>query len=363
MVVLVFLVNIVHATPVETAAVQLARVGVSIVVTIIIYLLIDNYAKLRQYLYIMGFALVASSIVGILQLLFGGVFYDFKALLIGHRDLAQIDIRGEASGLALFSLMLAYQIVCVLPVFVSIFVYSSVKKWERLFISIISAILAVSLLLTKVRSALVGTAVWMVGAMFFYRKGTKVVLNRKIVILSTGIALIILIYLLFPLKEIMSLRDRSAQARLPLNVIGISIALEHPLGIGSIEEFNEFSADNYEVVAHMKGAEAVRYLSPHNQFLNTLLFWGIPGFIMLMLLFFYKFKVLLGLLRCRDDSIWAVAFGILGVSVTYVITSFFHNAGPFTGDIFYWYIIGLIPALVRISNKRAKVEQQDETVD
>jgi hypothetical protein len=363
MVVIVLLANFVHATPIETAAVQIARVGVSIVITIIIYLLIDNSAKLRQYLYIMSFALVVSAIVGILQLLFGGVFYDFKALFVGHSDLSQIDIRGEASGLALFSLMLAYQIVCVLPVFISVFLYSTVEKWERFFISIISAILAVGLLLTKVRSALVGTTVWMVGAMFCYRKGTKVVLNRKIVILSTGIALVIFIYLLFPLKEIMSLRDRSAQARLPLNVIGVSIALEHPLGIGSIEEFNEFSVGNYEVVAHMKGAEAVRYLSPHNQFLNTLLYWGIPGFLMLMLLFYYKFRVLFRLLRCRDDLIWAVAFGILGVSIAYIITSFFHNAGPFTGDIFYWYVIGLIPALVRISSQQSKIMSDEETVD
>ena len=363
MVLIVFLANVVHATPIETAAVQLARAGVSVVITIIIYLLIDNSAKLRQYLYIIGFALVVSAIIGILQLLFGGVFYDFKALLVGHSDLAQIDIRGEASGLALFSLMLAYQIVCVLPVFISIFVYSGVKKGERLVISIVSAILAVSLLLTKVRSALIGTAVWMIGAMFFYKKGTTQVLNRKIVLLSTGIALVIFIYLLFPLKEIVSLRDRSAQARLPLNVIGINIALEHPLGIGSIEEFNEFSADNYEIVAHMKGAEAVRYLAPHNQFLNTLLYWGIPGFLMLMLLFFYKFRVLFRLLKCQNDFIWAVAFGILGVSVAYIVTSFFHNAGPFTGDIFYWYVIGLIPALARIANKPYKTIQQDEAVD
>jgi len=80
-----------------------------------------------------GGALAVSSTIGILQAVFGGSFYDFKALLIGHTDLVRIDIRGEASGLALYSLMLAYQIVCVLPVFISLFIYSSTGKLSRFF--------------------------------------------------------------------------------------------------------------------------------------------------------------------------------------------------------------------------------------
>jgi hypothetical protein len=170
-------------------------------------------------------------------------------------------------------------------------------------------------------------------------------------------------YFFFPITHLFTFSDRSAQARLPLNIVGIKIALENPLGIASSSEFNEFSMDNYEIVAHMDGAKAVTYLSPHNQFLNTLLYWGIPGFLMLMLLFFYKFRLLFRLLRIQDNFIWTVAFGILGVSVAYVFTSLFHNAGPFTGDIFYWYIVGLIPALVRISSQQSKIVSHEETVD
>jgi hypothetical protein len=314
-------------------------------------------------LLIIGGALSLSATIGILQAIFRGPFYDFKGFLIGHTDLARIDIRGEASGLALYSLMLAYQIVCVLPIFLSFFIFLTFKKRERFMITVTAIIFALSLLLTKVRSAIVGVSFCIVGMMFLKRKSTKSVLSRKVVILSAAVIFVIFIYLLFPVTELISLHDRSAQARLPLNVIGITIALQHPLGIGSLSEFNEFSTDNYEIVAHMEGAEAVRYIAPHNQFLNTLLCWGIPGFTVLLLFFFFKFRVLTRLLRSRDNFVWSVSFGILGVSVAYIITSFFHNAGPFTGDIFYWYVIGLIPALVRISNKRSVMEQQDEAVD
>jgi hypothetical protein len=113
----------------------------------------------------------------------------------------------------------------------------------------------------------------------------------------------------------------------------------------------------------MDGAKAIGHLSPHNQFLNTLLYWGIPGFVLLIWLFIYKFMILFSILKSQDVFIWSVAFGILGVSVAYTVNSFFHNAGPFLGDVFYWYIIALIPALVRISADQRLIAEKKKAED
>jgi O-antigen ligase len=352
MVAIVIVVNIIQISPMNRAIVQVARAGVPIVITLLIYFLVNSSQKLKTYLFITCGALLISCFIGIAQIAFGVPFYQFKHFLISKPELIMIETYGEASGLALYSLPLAYQILCILPIFVSLYLYGSLSKKRNRFIILSSIILSVTLLLTFCRSAIVGVIVWILGIIVLKKKDVSAVLNKKKIILASAVMIIVLVITTTNFAQILTVEDQSAQDRIPLFVMGVRIVTMYPFGIASASKYTEYSLEEFDSISDMEHADAVKYLAPHNQFLNTLLYWGIAGFVLLILLFIYQFKVLIRILRTTDNNfIWAVSYGIVGVSIAYIINSFFHNAGPFLGDIFYWYIIGLIPALVNILSR------------
>jgi hypothetical protein len=225
MVLIVILVNFAHSTAIEVAAVQIARAGVSIVITLLIYFLVDDAHKMRHYIVMLSVALLVSSLLGILQIQFGEPFYAFKHLFIHNPDLRAIDIRGEASGMALYSLPLAYQIICLLPILISISLYGEMKRSRRSLFIVISLVIALTLFLTTVRSALLGVALWLLALVIFQRSESKAILKRKIALMSVSFLFLVVMYFFFPITHLFTFSDRSAQARLPLNIVGIKIAL------------------------------------------------------------------------------------------------------------------------------------------
>lgn len=354
MVVIVIVINIIHSLTLGESVTKVARAGVPIVITLLIYFLVNTPKRLKSYLFFACIILSVSSLFGIAQAMFGEPIYRFTQLLISKPDTYYAF--GEAAGLALYSLPLAYQILCVLPIFISLYLYGSLHNRNNTFIIASLIVLSVTLFSTLIRSAIIGIGIWIFGITFLKRNDKKSVLRRKTVLLAIFAVIFVVSLSTATFKQVLTVQDQSAQDRVPLLIMGLKIASLYPFGIASASKFTQYSIEHFDFIADMKRAESVKLMSPHNQFLNTLLYWGIPGFILLIFLFIYKFKVLIKIFKTsKDNFIGIIAFGLLGVSIAYIVNSFFHNAGPFLGDIFYWYIIGLIPALVNISNKEKRI--------
>jgi O-antigen ligase len=150
--------------------------------------------------------------------------------------------------------------------------------------------------------------------------------------------------------------DTGLDARLPMAVGAFEMTLDNPLGIGE-GRYNPVVAEYYRFLFQMAGAEDAVKQSSHNQFLNIMVYYGVAG--LLLLLLFYA-KIFQGLKQVRretkDPLLRATAIGLTGGFAAYIVNSLFHNDGPFLGDIFNWFFIGLALALLNICGKQEIVE-------
>ena len=145
--------------------------------------------------------------------------------------------------------------------------------------------------------------------------------------------------------------DESALARIPQTIVGVKIFLSNPMGIG-VGQFQSYSAAYFKQVSHLSGATEILRTSSHNQFLNTAVYFGIPGLILLLLFYKRIFKSLSHLRHTQQEPFLnALAIGLIGSFISYIINSMFHNAGPFVGDPFNWYLIGMVLVLLNLNNK------------
>ena len=166
--------------------------------------------------------------------------------------------------------------------------------------------------------------------------------------LKVGLVLLIIVaavFLIEPIRSRFIHLDESAYARLPMALAAFKIWLANPLGVG----YGQFSAQAeqfFSELAGFRGAQQILHTGAHNQFLNTLVFYGLPGFLLLLILYKRVLQTLQSLWKNAQDS-WGkgVALGLLGGFVSYLVNSLFHNAGPFISDPFHWYFIGLAVAL------------------
>jgi len=355
MVIIVFMVGISQNSSIPMLFRQVSRVAVAAVIVFLIFILVDDMYKLKIYLSVTISALMLSCIIGILQVTFGEPFYALRQFFISKSNLAMLTVYGEASGFALYSLPLAYQIICVLPLCFSVLLLNArhITSRIKVYLAIICVVLGITLIMTFSRSALLGMAVWIVGLVFLKTKGTKYSINKKRLLFFFVIIIAIITIFSSNLEQIFTFKDESARDRLPLFTMGIKIFTLHPFGIGSSARYNEYSIEHFDFFEDKSAvSSAVKRMAPHNQFLNTLLYWGFPALLLLVFFFIYKIRTLIRIINTtKNNYILSLAFGLIGISIAYIFHSFFHNAGPFLGDIFYWHIIGIIPALYNIDNK------------
>ncbi|MEZ4753477.1 MAG: O-antigen ligase family protein [Bdellovibrionota bacterium] len=121
----------------------------------------------------------------------------------------------------------------------------------------------------------------------------------------------------------------SNSGRISLWMIGISLAFRHPLlGPGNerfVTELGELTA-------------------PHNLFVNSLVSYGVPGFIFTVLLLWQVVKLCKHSLRkaIMFNPISAHSIGLVLVLIGYILKGMFHNDSFSTGGIIGWLLIGLI---------------------
>ena len=166
--------------------------------------------------------------------------------------------------------------------------------------------------------------------------------------------------------RVLSLSDRSARIRVPMMVTAVRYGWDHPLGTGA------YRPDE----AHIPGGTPEELIEPllrqvpHNQLLHVLVLYGFPGLALILLFYGY---VLRSLLRSALSARTALSFdsfrslpssvrsalgsldvgaaflvsAIGGAVAAYVVNSLLQPSGPFLGDWFHFFLIGLVFSVQR----------------
>lgn len=153
-------------------------------------------------------------------------------------------------------------------------------------------------------------------------------------------------------RPILRISDKSAQSRMPMASAALRYALDHPLGTGG------YFPNPSHLSAGLDPWIAERVLAhiPHNQFLVILVYYGFPGLILLILFYLLVFRSLIYSGRIialsQDAALHFLATAVVGALVAYGIASLFNNTGPFLGDWYHFFLLGLVFSIQRIATSR-----------
>jgi len=317
-----------------------------------VYILVDTYPKAKFLIKTMIIGGTISAVVGIGQFFLGEPFWRIWQTLIENKiDSSLISYAKRIPGLAPTPITFGYHMATIIPLSVAFF-HSLIRgknKFQKVLIILATTGMIFGIILGGYRAALGGASLGISVVMFLLHSKKK----QWRYVLSKSIILSIIVYLVIgwlynPIKYIL-LRDISAKARLPMLQTAILYALRHPFGTGYYE-----IEENIELVyvEDPAIAEIILKTTPHNQFLNVLIYYGFPGLLLLIIYYWLCLKTTYKLWKntANSNSLylkWLPA-GIFGALLGYLVNSMTHNAGPFVGDIFHWYLIGLIFSVLRI---------------
>lgn len=343
----VFVNQFIHAQSFTVFIRTTAKVFIPILLSFLIYVVIQTKDQFNEYIFILVLLISVSALMGILQYL--GISGAWKL-----REMqGPILHRSEPAGLALFVLHLSYQLGFTLPLVFSIIMRRNLLHKKNIFYVLAFISMAIGLILTTVRSAISGALIGLIITLVIIKKFKK---GLILLLILTVFMLLLFSYMDTSrsrrLTSITDISDSSAATRVPLFLTGIKVAKDNLLfGVGS-GRFQEQTEDYYRDVFHMRGAPIIFSTTPHNQFINTLVYFGIPA--LLLLLYFY-FKLIKGLFKTQktthDNYYRYISAGLIGSFISYIINSFFHNAGPFISDPYNWFFIGAALVLFKFQNK------------
>lgn len=136
-------------------------------------------------------------------------------------------------------------------------------------------------------------------------------------------------------------------------VAALRYSLDHPVGTGAYF----LSEDYLDPGLDERTKARVLIGGPHNQFLVVLVYYGLPGLV--LLLAFYLQTVSAAVARLgsvaasRGERFAFLAPAVLGAMAAYGVNSLLHNNGPFVGDWYHFILVGLVFALPRILDNEA----------
>ncbi len=325
--------------------------GVPILICLVTSSILTKERDIRRFLQFVTGCLALSSLVAVLQMFGVEEAWQLRESLgleaegsVSH----QIRGRERVTGLTYFAIQLAYQLVTVLPIAMSVWLIGKGAPRARLIPLVAVGALVAGLGATLARSGIAGAMIGV--AVVVWLSGRR---GRVRWLLGMMTVMIVLVGAV-DLAERRGLGvEDLTYGRLPLFVAGTLVALDHPLGIGPQGHFNEYAANYYSEVSDLPGAHFVMERAAHNQFLNVLVALGFLGLLGLIWFYVELFRLLGRIRRSPNLSpfLRSVAIGLTGSFVGYQVNAFFHNPGPFTGDPFNWYWVGMVLVLARLAGR------------
>jgi len=332
---------------------RILQIILGISVSCSVYMFVRSSKRVTIFIFVLLAAGTISALVGIGQFYVGGPFIDLWAALVRPPEERLSLARVLVPGLAPTSILLGYQLTTLLPLAVAL-LFSRPMFINRILkglVVLISMTMMFALVLSGSRSA--------IGSAFFGIAFVVLLLRRRasrwgpwlVIGLTFGILLYILVGVFYqPARFLLLEEDLSVAVRPSLALTALQYAFFHPFGTGIFrpteEEYVILQFDP-RVAAH------IGTLTPHNQFLNILVYYGFPGLVMLIAFYWLLFRTLRKSWQVavqNQDAYnykWMVG-GLIGAFLAYLINSMFHNAGPFVGDWFHWFVIGLVFSVHRL---------------
>lgn len=339
----IFVNQVVHVQNFSVLTAATAKVFFPILLSVLVYLVIENKKRFEKYIFLLVLLISTSALVGILQTLEISWAWKLREMQ------GPVLNKPEPAGLALFSLHFSYQLGCALPLVFAMAMRQKIHRRENIFYVSASTLITVAVILSTVRSAILGALIGSVFVHFILRKYKK----GLILLLTLTIAVLFIFFSMdiSRFKPITTISDRSAALRIPLFFTALNVAKDNFLfGVGS-GRFEEEAESYYRYVDHMRGARTIFVTTPHNQFLNTLVYFGVPGFLLLLLFYFRLFKGLILIQKTSQDTYYRFfSAGLLGSFISYIINSLFHNTGPFISDPYSWFFVAATFLLFKLQS-------------
>ena len=98
--------------------------------------------------------------------------------------------------------------------------------------------------------------------------------------------------------------------------------------------------------------EELLRLWPHNQFLHVLVLFGVPGFLVLIALYFFLLRTAVRCgefaRRAQDDNLRFLALGVAAAWGAYTLNSLLIPVGPFIGGWSHFLLIGLLFSVAQL---------------
>jgi|GEM_PF-4607125 len=323
-----------------------------------------------------------SSIVGAFQFLQLDNFWRLRELLPIDPEIAyQIASRYRITGLAAYNIPFTYQLVIATPLTLSLLFCIRKKHFFWIFLSIF-LVLMFGLFASLSRSAVAAS---LIGVSLTYLQIVGVKKFLKILFVSIVMMVAVVGTLTMSTRnpfERLTITggDINTFARLPAAKLALEIGITKPFGVSQeyIDYYRYLQRSNYLATFYdsieknmaQRVADIPTFLdytdglpiTPHNQFLNMLVYYGIPGFLIITLFYFLPMGGNIVLRRGTNNAwIYSISAGINGSLMSYILHSSLHNNGPFFDDPLSWYLVGLSLALYNYSAAKPNGKSNDLT--
>jgi hypothetical protein len=294
----------------------------AMVFVITIYFISRN--SMSRFLTLLVILTAVSALVGFGQFLGISWFWKLKYLLTTNPDayiekfIHSHNDPQRAVGLSLYFIPLSYETLLVFPL--SLFLVFKNTGRQRIFYGIISFIILLGIISSKTISAYLGVFIILI-----FLLGKKKYSNIiGVILLITGIVSLSLPHYVYSIFATLKIR-------VGFWIVALLTVSHYPWGIPFLREYGVFSSQFYNVVRNFCGD--IVGASPHNQFLNTFISYGVISIFPYAFFLWYIFR---RIMFCQKE----ISLFLQASVIAYFAHSFFHNLGPFYNDVFFWVIMG-----------------------
>jgi hypothetical protein len=343
----IVVVNILNGLPLTTSLDILALLAVSAIIGWATSVVLSSETMIKWFVAFLIGGLALSSFVAVMQ--YGGVdlFWQMRlALGVDPNNVVGMQIidRVRVPGLSYYSINLANQLVWAAPLVLGLLIARPTNRWLTFGLVMLASLLAAGALVTLTRSAVIGLIASYPVIMILSKVRPRASKADSGALASVAVvALVIVALTVFSETRLLTVVETSP--RYTMVFASFLISSLHIFGVGT-SQFSAAVLEIYPQIQHLSDAGRLLSTSAHNQFLNTLVYYGFPGLTILILFYIVLLRsVLRSSLRASSPLTRGLAIGLGGGYAAYLVNSLFHNAGPFIGDPFHWYFVGLTGAL------------------
>lgn len=304
------------------------------------------------YLYFFTSLLVISCLVAIFQGLDVELAWELRYALPASDDkLIEYQIRSKLkpAGLSFYAVQLGYQMVLASLLLLSLNARLGSHDSNRfiilgLIIVVLAAVIGLNL------SALISISI-----MLYVQVRTQRQFRFRGIHLF--LAILFLIGAVFmPIGQRILVADASMLSRITFTIVGILLVMNNPFGVPMTDLYQA----KLEIVNQLYGSDSFVMLEDildmgfHNSLLNVGVQLGWVGLFLYLYFYFSLTKYFYTLIRNKSQVVSNL--GSIGFSfmLGYFVQMITHNAGPFNMDIYFWFGIGFLLAMVSVEKKRCR---------